>query len=181
MMNQNGNPLNDNAAAGNPVINQQPGQVPVQPFQPGQVPVPPFPVIPPQNDPNVVNWHKYTFDFIRQYCRNNGLEILGLDKDALCDNLHQLGFMANQALGNQPIAQPPIVAPPRHAKLTLRHQFPNEEVQDFLKCAEVFFQIDATPEGSKVGHLLVTTNSEETLFVQTLFHNQIRNYQEVSQ
>jgi hypothetical protein len=109
-----------------------------------------------------------TLDRLHLFCQAQGIDHSNKNKDALCAYLQRVGLTANMVY-KDPVASVPIgEQSQRQARLKMRKQYATEEIADFLKYAEVFFQLDHTREENKTGLLISVVTTDICKAMETI-------------
>jgi hypothetical protein len=115
-------------------------------------------------------------DRIRRFCTQEEVAWTPQSTKAeLIDRLIGFGFRAYQAYLPAPVVPQPNIQP-RRARLTLRPQGANEEITDFLKHAELFFNLDHTDDEAKLGHLVSKVTKDVSVAIEDQFNSGITDY-----
>jgi uncharacterized protein YjgD (DUF1641 family) len=120
-------------------------------------------------------WNDVRLDRIRRFCTDEGVEITQeMLKEEIIEKLANLGIHAYRALPalGQDRQQ-------RRARLELRKQLQNEEITDYLKHADLFFQLDHTDEEAKVAHLATKVNKDVSIAIEDLHTAGTTGYDEI--
>jgi hypothetical protein len=130
-----------------------------------------------------LKWNDVNLDRIRRFCGEEGVEFnQDMVKAELIDKLANLGIHAFQAFrlpAQQPVRQQPEPDRHRRARLELRKQLGSEEISDFIKHADLFFDLDGTEENMKVAHLASKVLTNVSVVIEDLHSGGVTNYQQV--
>jgi hypothetical protein len=127
-------------------------------------------------DALAADWDGAHMDRIRRFCTQE--EVVWTPQSTKADLINRLigfGFRAYQAYLPAPIVQQPDIQP-RRAKLTLRSQGLSEELTDYLKHAELFFNLDHTDDEAKLGHLVGKVKNEVSVAIEDQFNAGVTDY-----
>jgi hypothetical protein len=130
-----------------------------------------------------LKWNDVNLERIRRFCGEEGVEFTqDMAKAEIIDRLANLGIHAFQAFrlpGQQPVQQPLAQDRHRRARLELRKQLALEEITDFIKHADLFFDLDGTEEHMKVAHLASKVNTNVSVVIEDLHNSGVTNYQQI--
>jgi hypothetical protein len=126
-------------------------------------------------------WRGAHLDRIHLFCEQQGVEHpRTMNKEQLSERLVNYGLQAYQAFGAPLLPPGNGQVQPRRARLELRKQLPMEDITDFLKHADLFFNLDHTADDeAKVAHLLTKVQRNIGVVIEDMFKAGVDDYQSI--